>query len=159
MKLFLVFGVIFLCQCSPATEHAATYLMHSSGLYLAKGKNNVAILSYAEAARADVKPFLFDTQEDGSNNIVLQQDSNALYLGLGTKDGWTTFFLHEKTDKYTQYVIEETGGKYVKLRNLQTGKYLDRRKPPERYGLFGQIRHRRKSFMGVYGQTGKTATD
>ncbi|MBR5481847.1 MAG: hypothetical protein IKU85_09160 [Bacteroidaceae bacterium] len=70
--------------------------MHSSGLYLAKGKNNVAILSYAEAERAEVKPFLFDTQEDGSNNIVLQQDSNALYLGLGTKDGWTTFFLHEK---------------------------------------------------------------
>lgn len=124
MKLFLVFALIFLCQCSPATEHAATYIMHSSGLYLAKGNNNVAVLSSAEAERTEVKPFVFDTQEDGIHNIALQHDSNALYLGLGTEDGWTTFFLHKKADKYTQYVIEETGGKYVKLRNLQTGKYL-----------------------------------
>ena len=124
MKLFLVFALIFLCQCSPATEHAATYIMHSSGLYLAKGNNNVAVLSSAEAERTEVKPFVFDTQEDGIHNIALQHDSNVLYLGLGTEDGWTTFFLHKKADKYTQYVIEETGGKYVKLRNLQTGNYL-----------------------------------
>ena len=95
MKLFLVFALIFLCQCSPATEHAATYIMHSSGLYLAKGNNNVAVLSYAEAERTEVKPFVFDTQEDGIHNIALQHDSNALYLGLGTEDGWTTFFLHK----------------------------------------------------------------
>ena len=98
--------------------------MHSSGMYMTSANNHTAVLASATPGQHRVKPFSLTRQTDGSHVIALKQEDRPLYLGLGKKDGWSTFFLPEKAGKHTQYIIEETGGRYVKLKNLQTGKYL-----------------------------------
>lgn len=121
---FFLFAQLPLFQYTPALAHASKYIMHSSGLYIGQGRNHVAVLASAGSDHTEIVPFVLDTQADGTHFIALPQADKPLYLGLGDVDGWTTFFLHEKKGGYAQYAIEQTGGKYVKLRNIKTGKYL-----------------------------------
>ena len=123
-KSFLLCLLLMLTQCTAESGQTDKYIMHSSGMYMTSADNHTAVLASATPGQHRVKPFSLTRQTDGSHVITLKQEDRPLYLGLGKKDGWSTFFLPEKAGKHTQYIIEETGGRYVKLKNLQTGKYL-----------------------------------
>lgn len=124
MKILILFSLLLFCQCAVVPEQDGTYIMHSSGLYVAKSQSNTAVLMSPEKGSSAVKPFCLTELPDGSCTIELNHEGVTSYLGLGVKDGWTTFFLPEKSGQHTQYVIEAAGSKFVKLKNLQTGKYL-----------------------------------
>ena len=123
-KSFLLCLLLMRTQCTTESGQTDKYIMHSSGMYMTSADNHTAVLASATPGQHRVKPFSLTRQTDGSHVIALKQEDRPLYLGLGKKDGWSTFFLPEKAGKHTQYIIEETGGRYVKLKNLQTGKYL-----------------------------------
>ena len=123
-KSFLLCLLLMLTQCTAESGQTDKYIMHSSGMYMTSADNHTAVLASATPGQHRVKPFSLTRQTDGSHVITLKQEDRPLYLGLGKKDGWSTFFLPEKAGKHTQYIIEEAGGRYVKLKNLQTGKYL-----------------------------------
>lgn len=116
---YLLF-LLLLCQCTSATRDVEKYIVHSSGLYLGRTDNDAAALMPAEGA----KTLSVIKKEDGSNVIASSENGNSFFLSLGVKDGWSTFFLPDSVTKRSRYVIEGVAGKYVKLRNLETGKYL-----------------------------------
>lgn len=103
-----------------ASENMQKYLMHSCGLYLGANAEGVAVL----AAGSDARPLDFVQGSGGTYTIQLAANDKTTYLGLGTTNGWSTYFLDGKAGSRTVYTIEPAKGDYVKLRNKQTGKYL-----------------------------------
>ena len=106
----------------PATaENMQKYLMHSSCTFLSRNTSDgKAVLADATSA----KPLNFVQASDGSYSIQLDVNGAPSYLGLGTVDGWSTYFLSAKAGNRTVYTIEQANGEFVKLKNKQTGKYL-----------------------------------
>ncbi|MGM9675745.1 MAG: glycoside hydrolase [Bacteroidaceae bacterium] len=119
-KLF-IFAMLWAVVMPAAAGNMHKYLMHSSCMYLSRNASDgKAVL----AAATNAKPLDFVQASDGSYTIQLDVNGAPSYLGLGTVDGWSTYFLSAKAGGRTVYTIEQANGEYVKLRNQQTGKYL-----------------------------------
>ena len=119
-KLF-IFAMLWAVVMPAAAGNMQKYLMHSSCMYLSRNASDgKAVL----AAATNAKPLDFVQASDGSYTIQLDVNGAPSYLGLGTVDGWSTYFLSAKAGGRTVYTIEQANGEYVKLRNQQTGKYL-----------------------------------
>ena len=89
----------------PATaENMQKYLMHSSCTFLSRNTSDgKAVLADATSA----KPLNFVQASDGSYSIQLDVNGVPSYLGLGTVDGWSTYFLSVKAGNRTVYTIEQ----------------------------------------------------
>ena len=97
-----------------------TYVMHSSGLFLAKSTSGDrgAIFTGQES---NVKALQFQSNDDGTFCIAYPADEGWLYLTL---DGsWNTTFLSDPTSDKAHFTME-TSGSNVKFRCKANGKYL-----------------------------------
>ena len=95
------------------------YIVHSSGMVLGLGSDNRAVLVQAKES----SPMELIHNTDGTCFVALNVPDATFYLQLGTANGWSTYFLNDKSTNRARYTIEQDG-QYVRLKNKETGKYL-----------------------------------
>ena len=97
-----------------------TYIMHSSGLFLANDPSSNRGTLY-EGTNEHVKALQFLSNEDGTFCIAYPSGEDLLYLTL---DGsWNTSFLADPSTDKAHFTME-TSGQNVKFRCKSNGKYL-----------------------------------
>lgn len=116
----LLATALLVATASAGAENMKKYLMHSSSLYVGSSADGTAVLATA----ANAKLLDFVQNSNGTYTVQLAEGGKTTYLGLGTNNGWSTYFLDSQAGNRTLYAIEPASGDYVKLRNRQTGKYL-----------------------------------
>lgn len=118
----LIFAIVALtCSSLLTAQETDMYVIHSSGMVLGLDATHQA--SLWSNTNSAARPLHLAPQSDGSYLISTNEDGQQLYLSLGTSNGWSTYFLADNSGSRARYTIENNG-RYIKLRNAYTGKYL-----------------------------------
>lgn len=119
-RLLLLTCALAALAATAQAENMQKYLVHRSGLTLARGTAGKAVIQNT----APPKLLTFDGQDDGTYCIRLASGTTTYTLGINTANDWDTYFLATRTGERMRYKIEQASGGYVRLRNVHTNKYL-----------------------------------
>ena len=119
-KRILTVCCLLLWAVSFLAQNVVTYIMHSSGLFLANDPSNNRGTIY-EGKNGNVKALQLINNDDGTFCIACPLGNTLSYLTL---DGsWNTSFLEDPTTSRAHFTMETSGGR-VKFRCKYNGKYL-----------------------------------
>ena len=121
MKKRILMSLVLLAAACAQAETMQKYIKHSSGLLLTLGAGERAVITSSTTAAL---PHTLSRQTDGAWAVSIADAGTTRYLSLGTADGWSTYYRTAYDSQRSKYSIEDVDGKYIRLRNAATGRYL-----------------------------------
>ncbi|MDE5850769.1 MAG: hypothetical protein K2H38_11550 [Muribaculaceae bacterium] len=121
MKTKLTLLLLVLCTCMPfavKSQYAGKhYIMHGSGLHLAKSSKS-GILESATVAN----PQIMNITEAGNGYYRIQAPDGSYFAKSGA-NAWNTGFITSDSGDAVLFQFEESG-QFLKIKNKASGKYL-----------------------------------
>ncbi|MDE7097065.1 MAG: RICIN domain-containing protein, partial [Muribaculaceae bacterium] len=121
MKKQLTLCLLLLTLCLPFTvksQYAGKhYIMHGSGLHLAKSAKS-GIIESASAADPQIMNIT-----DAGNGYFRIQAPDGTYMAKSGANAWNTGFISDSGSDAVLFQFEENG-KFLKIKNKASGKYL-----------------------------------
>lgn len=121
MKKRLTLFLLILSMCMPFTVKSQYtgkhYIMHGSGLHLAKSSKSGII----ESASA-VDPQIMDITDAGNGYFRIQAPDGS-YMAKNGSNAWNTGFITDSDSDAVLFQFEESG-QFLKIKNKASGKYL-----------------------------------
>ncbi|MDE7376342.1 MAG: hypothetical protein K2N16_05795 [Muribaculaceae bacterium] len=115
--LVLMVLALFLPLSARAQYTGEHYIMHTSGLHMAKSPNSAVLRS--SAITNDTKL----TITDAGNGYYKIQAADGTYLARNGSNPWNTGFIEDGSGDVALFQIEESGN-FIKIKNKASGGYL-----------------------------------